>query len=471
MNRSPSLSLLSSIMLVIIALIMMFSFMTPVSLGVQEDTYYIPIHGDIMNSTFNFVQRAYDQAILEGASAIIFGIDTYGGYVDSAINLKNLIMSSAVPTVCIVENKAISAGALIAISGEKLVMRPGTTIGAAEPRIGNEKADEKTMSMWRTQLSSVAESRGRDGQIAAAMADTDIVIEGLSEKDKLLTLGDIQALSLGFIDGVFNTTGEVMAEYNLPGNLVEIEPNVKENATRWFANPIVSAVLLTIGIVGIAIELFIPGFGIFGIVGVLSFITYFIGHFWAGNTGWGAVLLFVLGIILVVLEIFVIPGFGAAGILGAVSILASVFMASPNIQYALISLVIAIVASVVLIILSFRNRKTRKVWRKLVLNQKLDAESGYSSQTPDLDKYLDAVGIAITPLRPAGTAMFGSDRVDVVTEGTLIGESTRIKVIEVSGGRIVVRAFQGDEGDKTPIEPSSKEDSGLAGKDGADLVD
>jgi membrane-bound serine protease (ClpP class) len=403
------------------------------------NTYYIPLHGEIDNALCAFAKRAYAEAESAGAGVIIFGVDTYGGYLVNAIELKDLIMSSLLPTVCFVENNAISAGALLAISGEKLVMRPGAVIGAAEPRSGEEKADEKVLSMWRTQLSSAAESRGRRGDIAAAMADGSIVIEGVTEEGKLLSLGDKQALELGFIDAALNSPQDIMNEYSLPGTLIEINPTVKEMTVGWFASPFVSAILITVGLVGIILEVFTAGSGVFGIVGAFSFILYFTGHFWAGNAGWVSLAFFLVGLVLLVLEVFVIPGFGVTGGIGIISVFAAIFMASPSIQHAVVSLVIALAASFVLLFFSFKNRKLRRVWQKLILSQKQDKEGGYSSQSPGLEKWLNCRGRAITPLRPAGTALFGAERADVVTEGQFIEKGAFVEVVCVSGGRVVVR--------------------------------
>ncbi len=418
---------------------LIFLFSAPFAFASMGDTYIIPIKGDIGNGNLFYVQRAYVDAITSGAGAIIFEIDTYGGSIDTALKFKDLIMSSQVPTVCFVDNKAISAGVLIALAGEKLVMRPGTTIGAAEPRLGSEKADEKTVSMWSGQLAAVAEARGKDGKIAAAMADSDIAIEGLVEKDKLLTLGSQQALSLGFIDAVLDSRAEVMEEYSLPGEEVEIEPTLRENAVKWLSSPYIAAILLTLGIAGVIIELFIPGFGVFGVIGVLSFIAFFLGNFWAGSAGWGSIILFLVGMIFIAVEVFVIPGFGVTGILGIAAMIAGIFLASPSAQYAIISLLIAIIASIILIVISVKNRKTRKIWRKIILSQKQENSEGYSSQDLEQNRLLNAYGKAITPLRPAGTALINGNRVDVVTEGQFVVEGASIQVVSVSGGRVVVK--------------------------------
>lgn len=434
----------------LVLILVLLLFLSPGAFAAVGDTYIIPIEGDIAGGNYQFVQKAYTEAIVSGAAAIIFEIDTYGGAVDTAINFKDLIMSSQVPTVCFVDDKAISAGALIALAGEKLVMRPGTTIGAAEPRLGTQKADEKTVSMWTAQLRAVAEARGKDGNLAAAMSDSDIVIEGLIEKDKLLTLGAEQALSLGFIDGVMDTRAEVMEAFDLPGNMIEIQPTFKENAVKWLSSPFVAAILLTLGIVGIVLEIILPGSGVFGTLGALAFLAFFIGNFWTGSAGWGSVFLFLTGLFLIILEIFVIPGFGIAGMAGIAAVFGGIILASPDLSYAFISLAIALVASVVLIALSIKNKKTRNVWKKFILFQKQENQEGYSSQNLEQNRLLGAIGRTLTPLRPAGTALINGKRVDVVTEGQFMLQAVSIEVISVSGGRVVVKESEIPENPSVP---------------------
>lgn len=429
----------------LLLLLLLVAVFPTATLGAVNDTYIIPVEGDIDSGNTAFIRRAYADAISAGAGAILFEIDTYGGYIDEAIDIKDLIVSSQVPTVCFIKNKAISAGALIALAGDHTSMRAGTTIGAAEPRVGEEKADEKVLSMWSAQLSAVAERNGRDGQIAAAMADSDIVIEGIKEKDKLLTLSDSEALALGMADAICADAEACAAHFGYSTSTVRVEESLKEKVVSWLSNPYVAAILLTVGIVGIIIEILTPGFGIFGSVGVISFVCFFLGNYWGGSAGWGSIILFIAGIFLLLMEIFFIPGFGIAGVLGLAAMFAGIVFASPTLQYAAIALVIALVVSILLIILLLKNRRTRKIWGKLILGEKQENVEGYSSQDLTQNQLLGCVGRALTPLRPAGTAMINGERVDVITQGEFLDPETEIEVISISGGRVVVKAFHPEE--------------------------
>jgi membrane-bound serine protease (ClpP class) len=319
-------------------------------------------------------------------------------------------------------------------------MTPSATIGAAEPRIFNQTADTKVISVWAGKLTAVAEARGRDGLIAAAFADADIEIEGLTEPGKLVTLSAAQSLEYGMADGIFNSRAEVITELGLSAVVVEMEKNFQEKAGGLLSDPWISIILLTLGIAGIVIEVLTAGsFGIFGTVGLISFALYFMGHFWAGNIGLGAILLFVVGLILIALEIFVIPGFGVTGVLGILSVLTSLVLAAPDFNYAVLTLGGSLVAAVLIIVITLKNKKTRKAWGRLVLSHKLEAKEGYSSHDESTTAYLGKRGKALTILRPAGAADIEGKRVDVVTSGEFIEAGCSVEVILVEGSRVVVR--------------------------------
>ena len=424
--------------LVLLTFMVLFIVSAP-ALG-AGDTYVIPVYGDIDSSNWLFIQRAYKEALSNGAAAIIFEIDTYGGYTTSATDIADLILASPLPTYCYVNNKALSGGSLIALAGQTLIMAPGGTMGAAEPRLFNQTADPKTVSAWGGQLQAMAEARGRNGETAKAFADADMEIEGLTEKGQLVTLTADQALEYGMADAILSNRAELIREYDLPITVVELQKSFQEKTGGWLSDPWISIILLTLGIAGIVIELLTAGsFGLFGAAGLVSFALYFIGHFWAGNIGVGAILLFIVGLILIVLEIFVIPGFGITGILGILSVLTSLVLASPNFSQAMFTLGGSLVAAILIIIFMLKNKKTRKVWGKLILSHKLETDEGYLSHDTSLSAYIGKRGTALTTLRPAGTAEIEGKRLDVVTSGEFIEIGRGVEVILVEGMRMVVR--------------------------------
>lgn len=405
--------------------------------------YVIPIADTIDPGLAAFVERSYEEAEAAKASRVILEIDTYGGRIDAAIRINERIMASPLPTVSFVSKKAVSAGALIALSGEKIAMAPGTTMGAAEPRIGNEKADEKVVSLWANKLAGAAEAHGRDDRVAAAMADADIEIPGLVEKGKLLTLTPKQALEWNFTDFIASNRQEVLREMGMAeARVVEMKPTGAETLSRWVTNPYISPILLAVGIAGIVLEVFTAGWGVAGTLGVISFGLFFGGHMIAGLTGWESVLLFILGIILLLVEAFFIPGFGVAGIGGMVALVVSIIMASPSLEQAIISLIFALIGSVALLALSFKFVKTRRVWKGLILGTRQEKGEGYVAPEAGLNRLLGEEGITLTPLRPAGAVEIDGSRVDVVTNGEFIARDTRVEVIKVEGSRVIVKEIR-----------------------------
>ena len=214
----------------------------------------------------------------------------------------------------------------------------------------------------------------------------------------------------------------------------------------WLTHPAVATLLLILGITGIVVEVATVGsFGLFGVIGVASFALYFLGNVWTGHAGAGLVALFVAGLILLALEILVIPGFGVAGICGVLAIVISLIMAAPNPGTAALSFVAAVAVSIVLIVLTLKNRKTRNLWRRLILFNRQENQAGYVSGKKDLNRFLGMVGRSATVLRPAGSALFQGEKVDVVTQGEFIPAERDIQVVAVEGSRVVVREIHREQ--------------------------
>lgn len=429
--------------LVLLFLLLMFSVVlmpqTPSYAATSGEVYVIFIEGTIDNGLLDYVERAYRTAEENGASFVLLEIDTPGGLLDSAVGIYDVIRTSPVETVALVTGEAISAGSLLALSAEKLYMMPGTSMGAAEPRIGTETADEKTMSYWKSKLRAAAELHGRDPQVAEAFADARISIPGVTKEGELLTLSAEEALNLKMTDEIVNSREEALALAGLDEPyFVEVEMSGSEKVVRWITNPYVSPFLLLIGIAGLVLEIFTIGFGVFGAVGILSLVLYFAGHYLAGLAGWGVILLFLTGIIFLLVEAFVTPGFGIFGVLGLGMMVLSIVFVYPSWEQAVISLVIAVVGAVLLLLLSIRILPTRAAWQRLVLKTDIDTAGGYVAPKADLKELVGKQGIALTPLRPAGSAQIEDQRVDVVTEGEFIEKGSPIKVVKVEGWRVIV---------------------------------
>ena len=419
----------------------------------QSVVYVVPIEGKIDLGLAPFVKRVLDEAAESGAAAVALRINTFGGRVDAAVQIRDALLGARVRTVAYVDKRAISAGALIALAAEDLVMAGGGTIGAAMPvQAGKsgapaEAVGEKTVSYVRKEFRATAESRKRPPLLAEAMVDADVAIRGVIGKGKLLTLTTEEALKHKLVDfradsleGALEKLGLVTPE------LRQVSPNWAENVVRFLTNPLVGSLLMTVATLGIILEMRTPGFGVPGGLGIASLALFFWGHWLVQLVGWEELLLGVAGVILLALEVLVIPGFGVAGLLGIVALGASLalslvgpgFTASVMLAAAgrvVFALIVALLASFVLL----RYLPSLPFGRRLILGHGLAAADGFASSPEGDTRWMGKSGQASSPLRPAGIAEIDGERVDVVSDGGHIDAGQFIRVIRVAGNRIVVQ--------------------------------
>lgn len=414
-------------------------------LAAPQTVYVIRVQDTIDQGLVKYIERSYQEAEKAGASMVILEIDTNGGLIDSAIEIRDIVWDSSVPTVALVSGRAISAGAFVTVACPQIAMVPGSTIGDAEARINGERADEKYLSAWRQEFAATAERNGRDPDIARAMVDRDLVLPGISEEGKLLTLTYTQAKEHGYTDFIVADSAELLEGLGLSqAEIVETSFTVAEKVSRIVTNPIIASILLTIGIAGIVIEVFTMGWGIAGTLGIISLVLYFGGHLMAGFSGWGVLLLFIIGVILLAIEMFV-AGFGVFGIGGIICIFASIVLAAPSWETGLVSLVLALIGTIVLVLISFKILTKRNFWSRLTLGTRYNKDEGYIPQSQDYSIYLGQKGHAHTTLRPAGTVeLDDGTRIDVVTQGEFIERGKRVQVLNVEGMRIIVGAMPGE---------------------------
>lgn len=415
--------------------------------------YVAPIEGIIDLGVAPFVERVLKEAEQAGAAAVVLEINTFGGRVDAAVLIRDALLRSRVRTVAFVNKRAISAGALISLATETIAMADGGTIGAATPvQMGApggaaQPVEEKTVSYMRKEFRSTAESRKRPPQIAEAMVDADVAIAGLIEKGKLLTLTTTEAVTHKIADFRADTLEAVLERLGFAGAEVRRSTaNWAEQTVRYLTHPVLSSLLMTIGMIGIIVELRTPGFGFPGALGIASIGLFFWGHWLVRLAGWEELLLVALGVTLLAIELFVTPGFGVTGVLGLLSLGAgltlSLFSAGAThelIVYAAARVVLSVLLALVGSLVLFRFVPHLPYARHLVLDTGLDATSGYASAPESDQRWVGAHGTANTPLRPAGIADLAGQRVDVVSDGEYIDAGAPIEVTRVEGNRIVVR--------------------------------
>ncbi|MCW8804464.1 MAG: ATP-dependent Clp protease proteolytic subunit [Ignavibacteriaceae bacterium] len=432
-----------------IQLIILFLIFSTIFLNAQKKVHIAYIDGEIDLGLSPYLSRVVSDAEKDNAEAIIFRINTFGGRVDAATQIKDAIIGTDLLTIAFINNRAISAGALIALSCKKIIMVPGSSIGAATvvDQTG-EKVGEKYQSYMRSEMRSTAEKNDRPVNIAEGMVDERIVIPGLVDSTQLVTLTSEEALKYGIADTLLEHIDDVYAIYNLQdAEIIYQKSNWAEEVVRFLNNGIISSILIMIGIFGLMAEIKSPGWGLPGTAGIIALALFFGSAYILQLASIIEILMFVVGLGLILLEVFVIPGFGVAGIGGIALIIVSLFLsmlgADPFLDFnaismAIIRLTIGLVAALILIFLVARFLPKSNIFKKFILSEEEKADAGYTSRS-NLSELLGAEGVALTTLRPAGTAEFNGKRVDVVTDSEYIDHGKPIIVTAVEGMRVVVR--------------------------------
>lgn len=468
------------------------------ALSAQRTAYFIPIKGEIDQGLTVFLRRSIEKATSEQAQYIIFEIDTFGGRVDSALQIASLIGSvDSAETIAYVgmepEGTSVSwsAGALIAFSADKIFMAPGTSIGAAAPIIQGPdgtavSADEKTVSAVRTQMAALAEKNGYPPQVARAMVDADVelievtidenlqlvtrselealkrtasdpdsIIEGVvvSAPEKLLSLTASQMADYGISSGTVTSTQQLLEALEASdARRVELTPSGADQAVRLLTGSAVTSLLIFIGMIALFMELTSPGFGIPGGIALAAFAALFAGNILLGTVGSLELLLFVIGIALLIIEIFVIPGFGIAGISGLAFMTMGLVLSMQDFvvptlpwQWDLLGKNVLLVLGNIVAgflafgILAFLVPKYTP-FKRLTLSLNQDAQQGYTTQvSTEQELYMGKQGVSLTTLRPSGKADIDGESVQVMTSGEFIEKGTQIVVTHVDGNRIVVK--------------------------------
>lgn len=414
----------------------------------QPLVYRVPVTGEIQNGLAPYVARALREAEAAGAHAAFLDIDTPGGRVDAAERISDAVRESGVPVYAYVNPRAYSAGALIALSTKGIYMKPGAVLGAATPVSGEgKKAPEKYVSAMRAEFRALAEQHGLDPKVAEKMVDETIDLPGISPAGQLLTLSTNEALNLKYAKAEVTDQAALLDAIGLGGATVaEVSPNWAEKVVGFLTSPIVSPLLLSLGLLGLIFEIKAGAFGIGGAVSLLSLGLFFGSSFLLGLAGWEVVLLLGLGAIALGVEVFLLPGFGIAGILGIISFTAAIVLAlagaSPSwndVGSALAILGAALTISAAVFFAWIRHLPNSPRFRRLLLADGHAAAEGYIS-APARSDLIGKEGVALTDLRPSGTAVLGDERLDVVTEGEFIRQGTQVRVVRSEGYRHVVRA-------------------------------
>ena len=430
---------------------------TPKSLVFEQPfldgpVYVVQVEGTIDNVLAKYVARAISEAESADAALLLFHIDTFGGLVNAADEIRKLILGTRLPTLAFVDKNAASAGALISYAADRIIMVPGASIGAATvvEGVGGEAAPDKYQSYMRGLMRSTAEANGRDPRIAEAMVDETLEVEGVSEAGSVLTLSTSEAILHGVADGEFSTIDDVLADLELAGRQVLWhQASRTEQFLRFFGSPILQSILILMMLGGLYFELQTPGVGFAGLMAVIGAALFFAPHYLMGLVESWELVLFGIGVVLIFAEIFVLPGFGVAGISGLILVVVSLvaalianvgleFPSGQAISSAVVTMAVTMVLLVLLILSVGRYLPRNQRFSQLVLSPDLSSATGYVS-SDTVEELLGSVGVTRTPLRPVGSAEFNGERVEVTSGGEMIPAGVQVQVVRVRGSRVEVR--------------------------------
>lgn len=427
-----------------------------------DAVYRVPIEGTIDLGLPPFIQRMIDKAESENATAIIFDINTFGGRVDAATQIKDAILGSDITTIAFINRRAISAGALISLSCEKIYMTGGGLIGAATAvDMSGKKGSEKVISFMREEMASTAEKRGRNKEIARGMVDEELnfshlVINGDSisvndiegRKDgKLISLTTEQAIKYGIADGTAESIEALMDTLSYGSlEVKESSENWSESIVRFLTNPVVASLLTTFGFLGILFELQSPGWGIPGFVGLTCLILSLSVSYIAQLATMSDMIFILTGLSLILLEMLVIPGFGIVGIGGIgfmlyglyLLLLPEVPVGEEILGQAMDGFLIGLVGAIIGIVLLGKLMIRSKFWEQLTAPSSQKKDQGFSN-TQGWENLQGQLAITDTDLHPSGWINIDDQRIFVLSEGGFIEKGKKVTILSVDGNRVLVR--------------------------------
>ena len=426
-------------------------------LAAENKAYVVQINllDEISTGSWRSFNKAFNYAVAKKADAIVLHLNTYGGMLDAADSIRSKILSSKIPVYAFIDNNAASAGALISIACNKIFMVNGSSIGAATVvNASGEPLPDKYQSYMRSMMRATAEARQRNPSIAEAMVDPRTFIAGVNDSGKVLTFTVAEALKNNYCDAQVSNLGQLLHAVGIDAYTLDIyHHDWVDKAIAFLLNPAVSGVLILTMLGGLYFELQHPGVGLPLFLAIGAALLYFAPHYLEGLAQNWELLLFIAGLALLALEIFVLPGFGIAGIAAIVCIVLGLALTlvhndgfdfsvsgTAAIMQALATVVLAKVLVLVLFIFTGERFILSPLFNKLVLTDALESATGYVTSKPV--ELIGKQGIAFTDLRPAGKIKINEAIHEASAESNYIPQGTSIEVISHNGVTIIVRALQ-----------------------------
>jgi len=433
------------------------------TVAVQQDTVVkFKIHQKIGPAAWRKTKQAFKLVEKTNADHLLLHLNTYGGRVVDADSIKTRLLNAPVPVYVFIDPNAASAGALISIACSRIYMSASATMGAAA--VVNQKGQkmpEKYQSYMRGTMRATSQARGRNPKIAEAMVDENIDLDGLAPKGELLTFTQQEAIKHGYCEGKVNTVKGVLAREGLSqAKILEPQISLLDKLITFLINPAFSSVLIMLMLGGLYFELQSPGLGFPIATAIIAAILYFAPLYLEDLAANWEIAVFVLGLILIGVELFILPGFGVAGISGLVMVFFSLVLSlirndffdftltrSDDVLIALLTVTSSLVLGVILLLLAGKPLLNARFFQRLVLQDTLGryAVTDQHLEKPDSQTYtpeasrIGAIGTAYTALYPSGKILIDDEMYDGVSEGEYIEKGQSVKVIRDYKSRLLVR--------------------------------
>ncbi len=440
---------------VLYTLLLSFLIFNNTNIFADTTTFYvIEIKQEINAASAKKLSKGFREAKSINANYIIIHLNTYGGAVNAADSMRTLILNSSTPTIAFIDNQAASAGALISIACDSIYMRRGSSIGAATVvNQTGEPMPDKYQSFMRAMMRSTAEVTGRDPQIAEAMVDPYIHIPGIIDSGKVLSFTPEEAILHNYCEGVVESLDQIATIVSGENsyNIIHQKLSFAELVLLFFLNPIVQGILLMLIIGGIYFELQSPGIGFPSAAAILAAILYFSPLYIEGIANNWEIIVFVIGVLLILAEIFVIPGFGVAGISGIILMITglSFAMIENDLFYNQgdynFSIVVAPIAKVLLssfLSLSLSIYLASKLFKSnrlpnISLKTTLKGDTAFSLNKDNSDQsYVGKIAIVKTAMRPSGKIEIEEQRLEATLESGFADTGDTVLITKVEGGRL-----------------------------------
>ncbi len=437
---------------------------TPTTSKANAQVYTFELNEAIFPSAWRKVKKAVEEAESKNVDFIVMKLNTYGGAVDMADSIRTKLMKAKPTTVVLIDNNAASAGALISLACDSIFMVKGAQIGAATVvnQQGTQMPD-KYQSYMRATMRSTAEAQGRDPQIAEAMVDDRIHIPGIIDSAKTLTFTTTEALKHGYCDGIFANTTDVVKHLSTNAQVTTYKADWMEPILNFLLNPMVSSLLMLVIFLGIYTEVQSPGVGFPILASAIAATLYFAPNYLEGLAQHWEILLFLVGLALIAIEIFIIPGTGLAGIIGLVALVGGLTLsmvrndffdftlsAPGDITGALTQVLLTIIGSGALAVALGGRFMETSLFQKMVLEDTQDAEEGYTVKSKEYEVLVNRIGLAVTDLRISGKIEIDDERYEVITTGNYIDAGTKVIVKEYTESNLIVRELREGDEEKSP---------------------